>query len=87
MLTEWHDHLRLIDTPAYEPGANRIEWLWRWARREVTYNHHRETFRALVQDIQVYCQALAQQPRLVLRHRGSPLVDQMPEEHPQAWAA
>jgi len=29
MLTELHNHLRLIYTPAYDPDANRIEWLGR----------------------------------------------------------
>ena len=36
MLAELHDPLRLIYTPAYDPDANRIEWFWRWSRREVT---------------------------------------------------
>src|SRR5262249_34691254 len=39
MLAELHDHLRLIYTPAYDSDANRIEWLWRWSRREGTYKH------------------------------------------------
>jgi transposase len=87
MLVELHDHLRIIYTPAYDPEANRIEWLWRWSRREVTHNHHRETFAALVQDIQVHFQTLAQQPHLVLRHLGSPFVDQVRGDQPLAWAA
>ena len=87
MLAELQDHLRIIYTPAYDPEANRIEWRWRWSRREVTHNHHRETFATLVQDIRVPFQTLAQQPLLVLRHLGSPFVDQTPEEQPQAWAA
>jgi DDE superfamily endonuclease len=41
MLTELHEHLRIIYTPAYDPDANRIEWLWRWSRRDVTHNHQR----------------------------------------------
>jgi transposase len=47
MLAELQAHLRLIYTPAYDPDANRIEWLWRWSRREVTHNHQRTTFAAL----------------------------------------
>ncbi len=41
MLTELSDHLSLVYTPAYDPDANRIEWLWRISRRVVTHNHHR----------------------------------------------
>jgi hypothetical protein len=77
MLAELSDHLRLIYTPAYAPDANRIEWLWRWARREVTHNHQRSTFGALLEDIRVHFQTLAQQPDLVLRHIGSPFADQL----------
>jgi DDE superfamily endonuclease len=72
MLAELHAHLRLIYTPAYDPDANRIEWLWRWSRREVTHNHQRTTFAALLEDIQVHFQTLEQHPALVLRQIGSP---------------
>jgi hypothetical protein len=60
MLTELHDHLRLIYTPAYDPDANRIEWLWRWSRREVTHNHQWTTFAALLEDIHEHFQTLSQ---------------------------
>jgi transposase len=76
MLAELHDHLRLIYTPAYDPDANRIEWLWRWSRREVTHNHQRATFAALLADIQVHFQTLGQHPDLVLRQIGSPFTAQ-----------
>ena len=76
MLAELHDSLRLIYTPAYDPDANRIEWLWRWSRREVTQNHQRTTFAALVEDIQVHFQTLGQHPDLVLRQIGSPFAAQ-----------
>jgi transposase len=33
--------LSLVYTPAYDPDANRIEWLWRVSRRIVTHNHQR----------------------------------------------
>jgi transposase len=77
MLAELSAHLRLLYTPAYDPDANRIEWLWRWSRREVTHNHQRSTFVALLEDIRVHFQTLAQQPALVLRHIGSPFADQL----------
>ena len=73
---EVHDSLRLISTPAYDPDANRIEWLWRWSRREVTHNHQRTTFAALLEDIQVHFQTLGQHPDLVLRQIGSPFAAQ-----------
>jgi hypothetical protein len=41
MLTELSDQLSLVYTPAYDPDANRIEWLWHISRRNVTHNHHR----------------------------------------------
>jgi transposase len=87
MLAELSDHLRLIYTPAYDPDANRIEWLWRWSRREVTHNHQRSTFVALLEDFRVHFQTLAQQPALVLRHIGSPFADQLSTELSLACAA
>ena len=87
MLAELHAHLRLIDTPAYDPDANRIEWLWRWSRREVTHNHQRMTFAALLEDIQAHFEALRQYPNLVLRQIGSPFADQISEEPALACAA
>jgi transposase len=71
-VAELHDHLRIIYMPAYDPDANRIEWLWRWSRREVTHNHQRTTWAALLEDIHVHFQTLAQLPALVLRQIGSP---------------
>jgi transposase len=86
-LAELHDHLRVVYTPAYDPDAKRIEWLWRWSRREVPDNHQRATFAALLDDIQVHFQTLAQHPALVLRHIGSPFADQTSTEPPLACAA
>jgi hypothetical protein len=68
MLAEWPEHLRMIYTPAYDPEANRIEWLWRWSRREVTHNHQRATFAALLEDIHRHLQTLRQHPNLILRY-------------------
>jgi transposase len=87
MLAELSDHLRLIYPPAYDPDANRIAWLWRWSRREVTHNHQRSTFVALLEDFRVHFQTLAQQPALVLRHIGSPFADQLSTELSLACAA
>ena len=87
MLTELSDHLRLIYTPAYDPDANRIEWLWRWSRREVTHNHQRTTFAALLEDIHVHFQTLAQHPDLILRQIGSPFAIQEGDTQALANAA
>jgi hypothetical protein len=74
--TELHDHLRIRYTPAYDPDANRIAWLWRWARREGTHNHQRATFAALVEAIHGHFQTLGQPPDLVLQQIGSPFAAQ-----------
>jgi hypothetical protein len=63
-------------TPAYDPGANCIEWLWRWSRREVTHNHQRTTFAALLEDIHRHFRTLMERPDLVLRQIGSLLAAQ-----------
>src|SRR5947208_6536604 len=72
MLTELSDQLYLVYTPAYDPDANRIEWLWRISRRVVTHNHQRRDFEALLADVETHFQALSQTPDAVLRHIGSP---------------
>jgi len=86
-LAEWQDDLRIIDTPAYDPDANRIEWLWRWARREVTLNHQRTALATLLEDIHEHCQTLRQHPDLVLRQIGSPFADQVSATQPLPDAA
>ncbi len=65
----------LVYTPPYDPDANRIEWLWRWTRREVTHNHHRRTFEDLQEDLRHHFQRLLAQPHAVLRQLGSPYAD------------
>ena len=55
MLTELQEHLYVVYTPAYDPDANRIEWLWRVSRRVVTHNHHRSTFELLLADVEQHC--------------------------------
>ena len=87
LLAEWHDHLRSLSTPAYDPDANRIEWLWRWSRREVTHKHQRTTFAALREDIHEHFETLRQPPDLVLRQIGSPFADEEPAAQLLAYAA
>jgi transposase len=72
LLSEFQDQLYLVHTPAYDPDANRIEWLWRISRRVVTHNHHRSTFELLLADVEQHFQALSKTPAEVLRHIGSP---------------
>src|SRR5216683_568808 len=72
MLTELKEQLYLVYTPAYDPDANRIEWLWRISRRVVTHNHQRSDFDLLLADVETHFQALTRTPDDVLRHIGSP---------------
>src|SRR5438445_10676899 len=62
MLTELQEHLYLVYTPADDPDANRIEWLWRVSRRIVTHNHHHSTFDLLLADLETHFQTLARTP-------------------------
>ena len=80
MLTELKEHLRLVYTPASDPDANRIEWLWRVSRRVVTHNHHRSTFDLLLADLEAHFQALARAPAEILRHIGSPFAPDKEKE-------
>jgi len=72
MLAELKGQLYLVYTPAYDPDANRIEWLWRISRRVVTHNHQRRDFALLVADVEAHFQALTLAPEDVLCHIGSP---------------
>jgi transposase len=76
LLAELRGQLYLVSTPPYDPDANRIEWLWRRTRREVTHTHQRGTFVELQADLQRHFEALAAQPQQVLQQIGSPYVDQ-----------
>jgi len=80
------DNLR-THTPAYDPDANRIEWVWRWSRREGTHNQQRTTFAALLEDIQAHFETLRQHSALVLRQIGRPFADQGPAAQPLSYAA
>ena len=66
------DAVLLVYTPAYDPDANRIEWLWRVSRRAVTHAHDRTTIDELATDLTEHFAALAADPGAVLRHVGSP---------------
>ncbi len=86
MLTELKEHLRLVYIPAYDPDANRIEWLWRVSRGVVTHNHHRSTFELLLTDLQTHFQTLARTPAEVLRHIGSPFAPDKDHDAPLSLA-
>ena len=86
MLTEFQEHLYMVYTPAYDPDANRIEWLWRVSRRVVTHDHHRSTFELLLADVEQHFQALAQTPTEVLRHIGSPFAPDKDHDAPLSLA-
>jgi hypothetical protein len=64
------ERLVLVYTPAYDPEANRIEWLWRALRRAVTHGHTRERLDPLLGDANAWATALS--PTEVLAHIGSP---------------
>jgi hypothetical protein len=81
VLTEQHaDILTLVYTPAYDPDANRIEWLWRPTRRAVTHAHDRTHIDELTVDLAEHFLALATDPATVLRHIGSPHAPLDPSE-------
>jgi hypothetical protein len=86
-LTAWSDPLRWMYTPADDPDANRLAWLWRWSRREVTQHHQRTTCAALREEIQGPFQPLRQPPALVLRQMGSPCAAQVAVARPLPYAA
>ena len=77
LLEELGEHLVLVYTPAYDPDAYRIEWLWRRLRRAVTHTHRRETLAPLLDDADAWARDLS--PADVLRQLGSPFA---PDEDP-----
>jgi transposase len=87
MLAELKEQLYLVYTPAYDPDANRIEWLWRISRRVVTHNHQRRDFELLVADVEAHFQALTLAPEEVLCHIGSPFAPDKATTHTQTLAA
>jgi transposase len=87
MLTELSDQLSLVYTPAYDPDANRIEWLWRISRRVVTHNHHRRDFESLLADARMHFETLTRTPDDLLRHIGSPFASDKRPPQSQTLAA
>ena len=81
------DQLSLVYTPAYDPDANRIEWLWRISRRIVTHNHHRKDFETLLADARTHFETLSRTPDDLLRHIGSPFAPDKRPNRSQANAA
>lgn len=87
MLAELKGKLYLVYTPAYDPDANRIEWLWRISRKAVTHNHQRETWLEVQADIVQHFALLRQRPDEVLRHLGSAFAEERPKPLKIACAA
>src|SRR6266568_3434809 len=83
---EFKENLYLVYTPAYDPDANRIEWLWRVSRRVVTHNHHRSTFELLLTDVEKHFQALTRTPAEILLHIGSPFAPDKDQDAPLSLA-
>ncbi len=73
LLEELRGQLVLVYTPADDPEANRIEWLWRALRRAVTHTHTREALGPLLEDADQWARTLT--PAEVLRQIGSPCAD------------
>lgn len=82
-----HPDVVLVYTPAYDPDANRIEWLWRPTRRAVTHAHDRTAIDDLATDLTDHFADLAAHPDTVLRHVGSPNAPAPPVDQPLADAA
>ena len=86
LLTDLAGDLHVVYTPAYDPDANRIEWLWRVARRVITHNHQRRDFATLCADAEAHFRDLAAHPEEVLAHIGSPGLVQATEPVAQPLA-
>ena len=71
LLQELRGQLILVYTPAHDPDANRIEWLWRALRRAVTHNHTREVLPALLADADGWAHDIS--PMEVLRLDRQPV--------------
>jgi transposase len=77
LLAELGEELVLVDTPTYDPDANRIEWLWRALRRTVTHTHRRQRLEDLLADADRWAHAIP--AAKVLSQIGSPFApDQQP---------
>jgi hypothetical protein len=80
LLAAEQEHLILVYTPAYDPDATRIEWLWRVLRAAVTPNQRRETFALLLADLQAEFDRFGRDPAAVLAHIGNPGVTGPPSQ-------
>lgn len=87
MVAELADRLHLVYTPAYDPDANRIEWLWRVSRRLATHNHRHRDLAELEAAARDHFAHLAAHPDEVLAHIGSPGSELVPAAEPLAFAA
>jgi DDE superfamily endonuclease len=87
LVAELADALRLVYTPASDPEANRMEWLWRPLRRAVTPNHQRREVATLRADVEAEFAHLADHPQEVLAHLGSPGLALTDTAEPLASAA
>lgn len=87
LVAELAGDLHLVYTPAYDPDANRIEWLWRISRRVVTHNHQHRDLAALEAAAVAHFRHLAAHPEEVLAHIGSPGGELNPATAPLALAA
>ncbi len=81
LLAKHGGNLVLVYTPKYDPEANRIEWLWRMSRKQVTHNHQRRRMEELIEDAKAHFRRLREHPQAVLRHIGSPYA---PDDDPIA---
>jgi len=70
LLAELGEQLVLVYTPTYDPDANRIEWLWRALRRNVTHTHQRTTLAELLADARAWAHSITRAQ--VLSQIGSP---------------
>jgi transposase len=76
LLAEVGEQLVLVYTPTYDPDANRIEWLWRALRRQVTHTHRRQALVELVADADRWAHTIT--PTQVLSQIGSPFAPDQP---------
>jgi transposase len=87
LVAELAGRLSLVYTPAYDPDANPIEWLWRVSRRVVTHNHRRRDLATLAADAEAHFRHLTEHPDEVLAHIGAPGRAAVDAADPQAIAA
>lgn len=85
LLEELGPRLVLVYTPAYDPDANRIEWLWRSLRRAVTHTHQHAALDPLLADADAW--ARDSSPAQVLSQIGSPFADDPPHDQDLLHAA